>query len=111
MKPDKSSRRKLPKIDPQTPEARESEDLDVAEFYTKDGNFKAAYARAQDAVSIMPDDPFAQFALAEAARKVGKPEEAREHYDKVLKLDPNPKQQKAAQQALAELGAAPAHLK
>lgn len=103
--PTRFRRKKLAKVDAQTPESRESEDLDVAEFYQKSGNFNAAYLRAKDAVGIKADDPFAHFALAEAARKLGKPDEAKEHYALVLKLDPEPKEKKAAERALAELTA------
>ena len=98
-------RKKLKKVDPQTPRDREAEDLDVADFYMKAGNFSAAYARAKDAVTLQADDPFAQFALAESARKLGKADEAREHYAQCLKLDPAPKEMKAAQRGLAELTA------
>jgi hypothetical protein len=100
-----SRRKKLKKIDPQTPKDREAEDLDVADFYMKLGNYVAAYGRSKDAVNVKPDDPFAQFALAEAARKLGKQDEAREHYGLCLKLDPGPKEQKASERALAELTA------
>jgi hypothetical protein len=99
-------RKKLPKVSPQTPEARASEDLTVAEFYSNDGNYAAAYLRAKDAVQYQPDDPYTHFALAEAALKLGKRDEAKSHYEAVLKLDPIPKQLKASQRALAELASA-----
>jgi len=98
-------RKKLPKVTPETPESRAAEDLTVADFYQKDGNYIGAYARAKDAVQYQPNDPYAHFALAEAARKLGKKDEAREQYAEVLKLDPIPKQLKETQRALAELGA------
>ena len=92
-------------MNPETPESRASNDLTVADFYWKDGNFLGAYNRAKDAVEYQPDDPNTHFALAEAARKLGKADEARQQYAQVLKLDPIPKQLKASQRALAELGA------
>ena len=101
-----SKRRKLAKVDAQTPAARASEDLDVAKFYLDTGNFKASYARAKDAVSLQPNDPFSHFALAEAARKLGKGDEAKTEYAEVLKLDPAPKEQKASRRALEELSSA-----
>ena len=107
-RPGHSRRRKLPKVEAQTPESRAAEDLKVAEFYQNDGNYLGAYLRAKDAVENQPDDPNSHFALAEAAFKLGKRDEAREHYTQVLKLDPIPKQLKASQKALEELGAAPA---
>jgi hypothetical protein len=102
IKPGHSRRRRLPKTEVQTPEARAAEDLSVAAFYSNDGNYAAAYLRAKDAVQYQPD-AYSHFALAEAAFKLGKRDEAKEHYNEVLKLDPIPKQLKASEKALAEL--------
>ncbi|HZL27758.1 MAG TPA: tetratricopeptide repeat protein [Acidobacteriaceae bacterium] len=96
-------RKKLPKVTPETPQSRAAEDLTVADFYRNDGNFKGAYDRAKDAVQYQPNDPYGHFALAEAARKLGKLDEARTEYQAVLKLDPIPKQEKASKRALAEM--------
>ena len=87
----------------QTPDQREVEDLKVAAFYQNDGNFRGAYERATDAVSIAGDDAEAQLALAEAARRLGKLDEAETHYKKCLTLDPVPKVKKAAEKALKEM--------
>jgi hypothetical protein len=97
------ARRRLPKVDTQTPDQREQEDLSVAQFYQSGGNFKGAYERATDAVSLAADDPDAHFALAEAARRLGKLDEALTHYKKCLTLDPVPKEKKAAEKALKEM--------
>jgi hypothetical protein len=99
----RKARRRLPKVDAQTPDAREKEDLDVAAFYQENANYKGAYVRAVDAVSIAADDPDAHFALAEAARRLGKLDEAEAHYKKCLTLDPVPKVKKAAEKALKEM--------
>lgn len=99
----KAARRKLPKGERLSPGERADEDLKVAAFYQNDGNFRAAYLRAADAVSIAADDPDAHFALAEAARKLLKLDEARLHYEQCLKLDPIPKEKKAAENALKEM--------
>jgi hypothetical protein len=99
-------RKKLPKVSPETPESRAAEDVSVAEFYQNAGNYAAAYLRAKDAVQYQPDDPYTHFTLAEAARKLGKTEEAKGEYAAVLKLDPIPKQLKATQKALAEMASA-----
>jgi hypothetical protein len=87
----------------QTPAQREDEDLTVASFYMNDKDYKGAYLRALDAVSIAADDPDAHLALAEAARKLGKLDEAEKHYKLCLTLDPVPKVKKAAQAALKEM--------
>ncbi|MGA8937923.1 MAG: tetratricopeptide repeat protein [Acidobacteriaceae bacterium] len=89
----------------QTPDQRETEDLKVAAFYQNDGNYRGAYERATDAVSIAGDDAAAHLALAEAARKIGKLDEAESHYKKCLQLDPVPKVRKAAEQALKQMTA------
>jgi len=86
-----------------TPEEREAEDLDVAHFYTQTGDLKGAYLRSQDAVKTAPDDPDAHFALAEAALKLNKRDEAIAEYTACLKLDPVDKEAKAARKQLARL--------
>jgi hypothetical protein len=99
----KKPRRKLPAVKEKTPSEREEEDLNVADFYMNDANYRGAYARAADAVATEADDPNAHFALAEAARKLGKLDEAMAEYKKTLTLDPVPKQKKAAEKALKEM--------
>ncbi len=99
----KRARKKLPPVARQTPDEQEEEDVKVAGFYQNDGNYRAAYMRAKDAVSITGDDPDAQFALAEAARKLGKFDEAQKSYKRCLDLDPVPKLRKASEKALKEM--------
>ena len=89
----------------QTTDQREAEDLKIAAFYHDDGNFKGMYERATDAVSLADDDAEAHLALAEAARRLGKLDEAMTHYKKCLTLDPVPKTRKAAEKALKEMTA------
>ena len=96
-------RRKLPPVARQSPSEREEEDVRIAGFYQNDGNFAAAYGRAQDAVSLDKDDPEAHLALAEAARRLGKLDEAQKHYHQCLELDPLPKHRKVAERALKEM--------
>ncbi len=97
------SSRKRPAEPVVTANQREAEDLRVAEFYQNDGNFRGAYMRAKDAVTIAGDDPEAHFALAEAARKLGRLDEAEQNYKKCLQLDPVPKTKKVAQDALKQM--------
>jgi len=87
----------------QTPDERAAEDVNIARFYMDTGDFKAAYLRGADAVKLQPDDPSAHFALAEAAVKLNKRDEAMQHYEECLKLDPVEKEAKAAKKALARL--------
>ena len=91
------------KAAPQTADEREAEDLSVASFYMNDQNFRGAYLRAADAVATTKDDPDAHLALADAARKLGKLDEALAEYKKTLTLDPVPKTKKAAEKAIGEM--------
>ncbi len=99
----KAARHKLPPVARQSPDEREEEDLSVASFYMNDKNYRGAYLRATDAVEVAGDDPQAHFALAEAARRLGKLDEAMVHYKKCLTLDPVPVTKKAAEKALKEM--------
>lgn len=94
----------MPAVARLTPDEREAEDIQVANFYmTTDGNYQAAYLRAKDAVSITEDDWEAHFTLAEAARKLGKFDESVKEYKRCLELDPLPKPKKDAEKALKEM--------
>ena len=89
----------------QSADQREAEDLDVARSYMDQENFQAAYMRGLDAVKLAPDDPVAHFVVAESALKLNKRDEAIQHYQECLKLDPVEKQAKAARKALDKLEA------
>jgi tetratricopeptide (TPR) repeat protein len=90
----------------QSDDEREAEDLDIAHYYTQTGNHQGAYMRAEDAAKTAPDDPDAHFALAEAAERLGKNQQAITEYTISLKLDPTDKKAAAARKALAILTAA-----
>ena len=87
----------------QNADEREAEDLSVAKFYTDSGDLQGAYLRSQDAVKTAPEDPDAHFALADAAQRLNKRDEAIAEYKACLKLDPSDKEAKAARKALARL--------
>jgi len=99
----RQARRKVPAAPKQTPDEREQEDVRVAAFYQNDGNYRGAYMRSQDAVTLDDSDPSAHLALAEAARKLGKFDEAQKQYKRCLELDPVPKDRKVAEKALKEM--------
>jgi hypothetical protein len=92
---------KAPKVE--TDSERVDEDLSVAHYYIQSGNFQGAYLRAQDAVNLQPDYALAHFALAEAAMKLNKDSEAVQEFQTYLKLEPDGKQAKVAEKALAKL--------
>lgn len=98
------SKREAPAAKPQTADERVAEDLQVAGFYRDGGNWRGVYLRAKDAVATEPDDPESHFMLAEAARKLGKLDEAQTEYKAALAHDPIPKTKKAAEKALREMG-------
>ena len=99
----KRGRQKLPPVARQSPSEREEEDVRVAAFYQNNGNFVGAYGRGKDAVSLDDTDPGAHLALAEAARKLGKLDEAQKEYKRCLELDPVSKDRKVAEKALKEM--------
>lgn len=99
----RKSKREPPAAKPQTADERVTEDLQVAAFYSGGGNWRGAYLRAKDAVATEAADPEAHFALAEAARKLGKLDEAQTEYKATLTHDPIPKTKKAAERALKEM--------
>ena len=90
------SRRKLPKVVVVDNDQREARDLEVSHYYFTTGNFEAAYMRAKDAVTTIPDDPAAHLALADSAVRLNKPDEAAAEYTACLKLDVSDAQKKAA---------------
>jgi hypothetical protein len=97
----RTQRRHLAKVE--DIDHRELEDLDISRYYISMGNFKAAYLRAKDAVSTIPDDSNAYFALAEAASRMKNTDEAITNYKKYLEMDPEGIHAKAAHKALAVL--------
>ena len=96
-----SRRHKLAKVEDL--DEREAKDVEVSGFYLSTGNYIGAYARARDAVRLYPDDPEAHFALAAAAQKLKKNDEAVAEYKSYLKLEPDGDHVKVAQHALAEI--------
>jgi len=102
MAPKRNLHRK-PEPPPKTNAEMMAEDLSVGEFYMNDKNWRGAYLRGTDAVKLDQKDPDAHLLLAESARRLGKLDEAKTHYQMVLQLDPVPKTKKAAEKALGEM--------
>src|SRR5437763_119391 len=55
---------------------RADKDLEVADYYAKQGNYRAALWRYQDALEYKPNDPAATFKLADAYERLGQPQPA-----------------------------------
>jgi hypothetical protein len=88
---------------PQTDSERVDEDLSVARYYGQSGNKMGAYLRAKDAVKTQPDYAEGHFVLGEAARRLGKNDEAVAEFTTYLKLAPDGEHAKAAEKSTAEL--------
>ncbi len=97
----RTRRRHLPKVEDL--DHREEEDLQVSHYYFTTGDFQASYLRAVDAVKTIPDDPEAHFALAQAAQRLKKNQEAIAEYGTYLKLEPDGDKAKPALKALNQL--------
>lgn len=95
------SRKKTPP--PQTDTARVDEDLSIAKYYGQSGNRMGAYLRAKDAVKTQPEYAEAHFVLGEAARRLGKNDEAAVEFREYLKLAPDGEHAKSAEKALDQL--------
>ncbi len=78
-------------------------DVEVGDFYFKRNNYRAAESRYAEALEYMPNHAEATFKLAEAEEKLGKHAQAREHYQKYLKILPEGELAKQAREALTRL--------
>jgi Tfp pilus assembly protein PilF len=68
---------------------RADKDLEVAEYYAKQGNYRAALWRYQDALEYKPNDPEATFKLARAYERLGQPQPAARYIVLYLRLAPD----------------------
>lgn len=84
-------------------EERVEEDLSVAQFYQKSGNTMGAYLRAKDAVKLQPDAGDTHLALARAAERLGKRDEAGAEYAAALGADLEGDGEKEAKKGLERL--------
>lgn len=82
-----------------------AQDDKVGRFYLQSGDYAGAYARFKEAAQINPGDAEAVIGLAEAAEKVGKPQEAIQNYQVYLDAFPHGPKSKDARKALDELKA------
>lgn len=84
---------------------RAAKDDEVGDFYFKQGNYKGALARFQDALVYKDNDAVANFKMAECYQKLGQPAEAIPHYQAYLKILPEGPLSREAKKALKKLGA------
>jgi tetratricopeptide (TPR) repeat protein len=83
---------------------RAVKDDEVADYYFKQKNYKAALARYQDALANKEKDAIANFGMAECYEQLGQPDQAIVHYKEYLRILPNGPESKKAKKALEKLG-------
>ena len=73
------------------------EDVAIGKMYMQSENYKGAYIRYKEALSLDPDSADAAFGIAESARKMNQTQEAIANYQLCLDLDPrDPAQRRLA---------------
>ena len=68
---------------------RAAKDMEVAQYYTKQGNYRAALWRYQDALEYKPNDADATFWLADTFEHLRQPQSAARYVVLYLRLAPN----------------------
>ena len=69
-------------------------------------NYKGAYIRYKEALTLDPENVDAAFGVAETARKMNQTQEAIANYKLCLELDPSGPRSKASRKALSQLQSA-----
>ena len=82
------------------------EEVAIGKMYMQSENYKGAYIRYKEALSLDPDSADAAFGIAETARKMNQTQEAITNYQLCLDLDPTGPRSKASRKALSQLQAA-----
>jgi len=67
---------------------RADKDMEVADYYAKQGNYRAALWRYQDALEYKPNDPAATFKLADTFEHLQQPQSAARYVVLYLRLAP-----------------------
>jgi tetratricopeptide (TPR) repeat protein len=84
---------------------RAMKDDEVGDYYLKQGNYKGALARYQDALQYKENDAVANFRIAQCYEKLKQPDDAIPHYREYLKILPDGPFAKQAKKALEKLEA------
>ncbi len=77
-----------------------AKDIEVAEFYFRRQNYRAAEDRYREALLYKENDATAMFGLARSLEKLNRLDEAREAYESYLKILPHGHEAEEAQKAL-----------
>ena len=82
------------------------EDVAIGKMYMQSENYKGAYIRYKEALTLDPENVDAAFGVAETARKMNQTQEAIANYKLCLELDPGGPRSKASRKALSQLQSA-----
>ncbi len=86
----------------QTLDGRVEDDLNVADLYSKNGNYRGASLRYQDALQYDPQNDTAQYGLAEAMCKENLASQAMDHFKSYVANHPQGQYVKRAEKMLAD---------
>ncbi len=94
-----------PKLDSftrdQNPDGRVDDDLNSADLYMKNGNYRGGYLRYQDALQFDPTNDTALYGLADALCKENETSEAMAHFKSYATTNPQGKYARKAEKMLA----------
>ena len=79
-------------------------DVEIGDYYFKRKNYKAALDRYKEALYYKDNDAVATYRLAVCQEKLGQKTEARENFEKYLKILPEGPMAKEARASLEKLG-------
>ena len=82
------------------------EDVAIGKMYMQSENYRGAYIRYKEALTLDPESVDAAFGVAETARKMNQTQEAIANYKLCLDLDPGGPRAKASRKALSQLQSA-----
>lgn len=88
-----------------------AKDIEVANFYFKNKNYRAAESRYREALYYKQNDAEATYHLAVCLEKLDQPDDARTEYESYLKILPHGPQAEQAQKAIERLKGAAANVK
>jgi len=80
-----------------------AKDVEVGDYYYRQGNYKAALSRYQEALEYKQNDAVANYRVGQCQEKLNNPQDAVEHYEAYLKILPNGPFSNDARKALAKL--------
>ena len=77
--------------------------IEVGDYYFKEGNYRAAESRYREALEWKPGDALATFKMGQVLEKIGNLLQARQNYQQYLKMLPDGPLSKDAKKALARI--------